>query len=405
MQNIWEVGLIPLKKIDEVPMTIPTMITKTTDLKEICDKFSHNEFVTMDTEFIREKTYYPVLCLIQIASPEEAYCIDPLSEELDMTPLFDLLQNDKVLKVFHAARQDVEIFVHLTGKVPTPLFDTQIGAMVCGFNESVSYQQLVQELTGVSLDKSMRYTDWSKRPLSDKQIQYALCDVTHLVHVFEKLRDQLKKSGRMTWLAEEMEILNDVATYEVDDETIWQKLKNPLTKPQALHVFAKVSAWRERMAKLKNRPRRHILKDEALLELAAAHPTTLSELETLRGMPGGLAKSNYGAELVEIIAQAMNDKPSVYVPSTKRPPLANGQKNLAELLRFLLSVVADELGVASKVIASSDDIADFVVGKKESKILTGWRMDVFGKKAIALKEGKIFFSFDPKKKHVVVIEK
>lgn len=380
------------------------IIENTKKLTDICKRFEKCEFVTLDTEFIREKTYYPVLCLIQIASKDEAYCIDPMAADLDLAPLFDLLQNKKVLKVFHAARQDVEIFYHLTGKVPEPIFDTQIGAMVCGFNESVSYQQLVQELTGVSLDKSMRYTDWSKRPLSEKQIQYALCDVTHLVHVFEALKGQLKQSGRMAWLAEETAVLTNPRTYNVDESMVWQKYKTPFNKPQQLHVFAKVAEWREKTAKLKNKPRRHILKDEVLLELAAAHPENKQELERLRGLPNGFEKSSYATEILEVINLAMTDKVGVYVPSSKRPVLTNGQRNLSELLKFLLAVVADELGVASKVIASSDDIADFILGVKDAKILNGWRYDVFGKKAQALKQGKISFYYDPKRKKVTLAE-
>lgn len=381
------------------------MIVDTATLLDVCTRFKTYEFITIDTEFIREKTYYPILCLVQIATKDEAYCVDPLAENMDLTPLFDLMQDKNVLKVFHAARQDVEIFYHLSGKIPVPLFDTQIGAMVCGFNESVSYQQLVQELAGVTLDKSMRYTDWSKRPLTDKQVEYALCDVTHLVHVFEALKKQLQKSGRMEWLKEEMAVLTNPKTYDVDESAIWQKLKAPLYKPQQLHVFAKLSEWREKMAKLKNKPRRHLLKDEAILELAAAHPETKEEMERLRGLPNGFSKSSYGTEILDIIKQAMEDKSSLYVPSLKRPPLSNGQKNLSELLRFLLSVVADELGVASKVIASNDDLADFILGLKDARILSGWRYEVFGKKAQALKQGNVSFYYDPKRKKVTVLEK
>lgn len=373
------------------------MIETSAALAEVCERLSKAAFITVDTEFIREKTYYPVLCLIQIASHSEAHCVDPLAEGIDLKPLFDLMQNKKVLKVFHAARQDIEIFYHLSGAIPAPLFDTQVGAMVCGFGESASYQQLVQELTGVSLDKSMRYTDWSKRPLSEKQVSYALCDVTYLVQVYEKLQASLEKSGRTDWLAEEMEVLNNPATYEVDDEAIWQRFKCPLTKAQLIHVFAKVCAWRERVAKLKDRPRRHILKDEVLVELAAAHPETAIELESLRAIPKGFAQSQLGVELLEVIKRAMADKSDIYVASSKRRPLTNAQKNLAELVRLLLDVVSSELGVASKVIADSDSIAAFVTNDKTCAFLKGWRLAAFGQKAMALKAGKICFRYDPKK--------
>lgn len=379
------------------------MIINTTQmLQEVCHRFEAEKFITIDTEFIREKTYYPILCLIQIASKTEAYCVDPLAEDLDLTPLFDLMQNENVIKVFHAARQDIEIFYHLTGKIPTPVFDTQIGAMVCGFGESASYQQLVQELTGVCLDKSMRYTDWSKRPLSPKQVTYALCDVTYLVHVYEKLRESLARSGRSAWLAEEMKILNNPETYDTDDETVWQRFKCPIVKPQLIHVFAKVCAWRERVAKLKDRPRRHIMKDETLLELAVAHPTTPEELDALRSLPGGFSKSGLGAELLEVIAEAMADSADTYVASEKRKPLSNTQKNLAELVKIALGVVSDRLDVAPKVIATSDDIADFVSGAKECAFLKGWRLEAFGNQAIELKAGKLAFVYDPVKRKVVL---
>lgn len=381
------------------------MMIETTDaLADVCARLAKVPFVTVDTEFIREKTYYPILCLIQIASKEEAHCIDPLADGMDLAPLFELMQNKKVLKVFHAARQDIEIFYHLSGKIPTPLFDTQIGAMVCGFGESVSYQQLVQNLTGVALDKSMRYTDWSKRPLSQKQVAYALCDVTHLVHVYEKLQASLGVSGRMSWLDEEMRVLNNPATYEIDDETVWQKFKCPLTKPQLIHVFAKVCAWRERVAKQKDRPRRHILKDEVMVELAAAHPVNATELDGLRAIPKGFSGSALGVELLSVIQAAMADEPDTYVASTKRKPLSQAQKNIAELVRLLLDVVSAELGVASKVIADSDSVAAFVTKDKTCPFLSGWRKEAFGQKAIALKEGKICFRYDTKKCAVKIEE-
>lgn len=379
------------------------MITTTQKLQEVCDRFACLPFVTMDTEFIREKTYYPVLCLIQIASRDEAYCIDPLAPDIDLTPLFDLLQNERVVKVFHAARQDVEIFYHLTGKVPTPLFDTQVGAMVCGFGESVSYQQLVQDLTGVVLDKSMRYTDWSKRPLTDEQVSYALHDVTHLVHVYEKIGDSLDQSGRRSWLAEEMAVLNNPATYEIENESAWTRVKCHLTKPQQLHVFSKICAWREKTAKEKNRPRRHIMKDDMVQELAVAHPVTQEQMELMRSLPSGFAKSAAGTELRRVIKEAMADKTADYQVVQKRRTVSPAQRNLAELMRLLLDVVCADLGVAPKIIAGGEDLIDVIMDVPGAKAMNGWRYDVFGRYAEELRAGKVFFGYDPQKRTVKIV--
>ena len=304
------------------------MITTTEKLTEVCSRFAQLPFITLDTEFIREKTYWPVLCLIQIASKGEAYCIDPLADGIDLTPLFDLLQNENVVKVFHAARQDLEIFYHLTGQIPTPLFDTQVAAMVCGFGESVSYQQLVQELTNTAIDKSMRYTDWSKRPLTESQISYALHDVTHLINVYEKLQDKLAQNNRIEWLTEEMSVLTSPHTYDIGDDTAWTKVKCHFSSPRQMHVFAKICAWREKTAKLKNRPRRHIMKDDMVQELAVAHPTSVEQMDLMRSLPKGFSKSALGTELIEVIATAMTEDVQKYEVPEKRKGLTNSQKNI-----------------------------------------------------------------------------
>ena len=248
------------------------MITTTKELTELCARFAKHPFVTVDTEFIREKTYYPQVCLIQLASPEEAVCVDPLSKDLDLKPLFDLFQNKQVIKVFHACRQDIEIFYHLSHQIPVPVFDTQVGAMVCGYGDNVSYQQLVNDFVGISLDKTMRVTDWSNRPLSEDQIQYALHDVTELRTVYTKMMERICAQNRLDWLTEEMADLVDPSTYEPDVDTLWKKVKVPLKKPLTLHIFAKLYAWRERAAQQKDRPKKHFMKDEALVELAIAAP-------------------------------------------------------------------------------------------------------------------------------------
>ena len=380
------------------------MITTTEKLTEVCNRFSQLPFVTLDTEFIREKTYWPVLCLIQIASTDEAYCIDPLADGIDLTPLFDLLQNENVIKVFHAARQDLEIFYHLTSAIPTPLFDTQVAAMVCGFGESASYQQLVQDLTNTAIDKSMRYTDWSKRPLTDNQIEYALHDVTHLVKVYEKLVVKLIKNGRRDWLTEEMSVLTNPQTYDIGDDTAWTKVKCHFSNPRQMHVFAKICAWRERIAKLKNKPRRHIMKDDVIQELAVAHPTSAEQMDLMRSLPKGFSKSAFGMELINVIAEAMHEEPQKYEGPEKRKGLTNSQKNIGELVRLLLAVVSDDLGVAPKIIAGTDDIVDVIIGRNRSKAMTGWRYDVFGRYVEALKGGKLSFSYDTKRRKVKITE-
>lgn len=380
------------------------MITTTEKLTEVCSRFAQLPFITLDTEFIREKTYWPVLCLIQIASKGEAYCIDPLADGIDLTPLFDLLQNENVVKVFHAARQDLEIFYHLTGQIPTPLFDTQVAAMVCGFGESVSYQQLVQELTNTAIDKSMRYTDWSKRPLTESQISYALHDVTHLINVYEKLQDKLAQNNRIEWLTEEMSVLTSPHTYDIGDDTAWTKVKCHFSSGRQMHVFAKICAWREKTAKLKNRPRRHIMKDDMVQELAVAHPTSVEQMDLMRSLPKGFSKSALGTELIEVIATAMTEDVQKYEVPEKRKGLTNSQKNIGELVRLLLAVISDDLGVAPKIIAGTDDIVDVIVGRSESKVMSGWRYDVFGRYVEALKAGKLSFGYDTKRRKVKITE-
>lgn len=378
---------------------IKMMITTTTDLIAVCQRFATEPFITLDTEFIRETTYYPELCLIQIASPQEAFCIDPLSDEIDLQPLFDLMQNPKVMKVFHAARQDIEIFYHLSGQIPTPLFDTQVAAMVCGYGDSVGYQQLVQDITGTVLDKSMRVTDWSRRPLNDKQIAYALCDVTYLRDVYLALSAELEKSGRIHWLTEELAIQNNPETYDVNNDTVWQKIKVPFKKPSQVHIFAKLCAWRESVAKQKNLPRRYIMKDDALIELVAETPKTTDDLQKLRGLPNGFAKGRLGKEVLEVIQSAQHDSPDTY-PKTWRTPksLTTSQRVEIDLLQLLLHIVSSELRVAPRIIATSDDLTDLVRGNKNIPCLKGWRYDVFGEKVLQFKKGLLSFSYNPKTK-------
>ena len=370
------------------------MITTTKELKTVCARFAKHPFMTVDTEFVREKTYYPQVCLIQIASPEEACCIDPLADGLSLEPLFKLFNNKDVIKVFHACRQDIEIFYHLSGKIPVPIFDTQVGAMVCGYGDNVSYSQLVHDFVGVSLDKTMRVTDWAQRPLSSEQIQYALHDVIELRDVYTKMMAKICESNRLDWLSEEMQHLTAVETYQIDVTKVWQKIKVPFKNPQILHIFARLCAWREQYAQTKNRPRKHVLKDEALIELAIAHPEEVSGLDHLRAFSDGFSKSDMAAELIQVVQQAMSDDPSTFEPLSILKPLSVSEKNMGDFLRMVLGAVCDEHHVAPKLVASIDDINTFIQTKK-ANFLTGWRNQVFGKYALLAINGQLKLVYSP----------
>jgi len=370
------------------------IITTTKELAKICSHFAKHPFMTIDTEFIREKTYYPQLCLIQIASPEEAVCVDPLAPDLSLEPLFQLLQNKDVIKVFHACRQDIEIFYHLSGQIPVPVFDTQVGAMVCGYNDNVSYSQLVHDFVGISLDKTMRVTDWSARPLTTEQIQYALHDVIELRDVYTKMMAQICETNRLDWLAEEMQQLTTEKTYQTDAAEAWHRIKVPFKNPLILHVFAKLCAWREQYAQNKNRPRKHVLKDEALVELAIAHPTQAEELDKLRTFSAGFSKSDMAAELVLVIQSALADDPSTFEQPIVVKPLTPSEHNLAEFLRLALGIVSEEHRVAPKLIASHDNINTFVQ-TQSAPFLEGWRDQIFGKYALLALKGRLKLTYSP----------
>jgi len=370
------------------------MITTTKELTALCTRFAKHPFVTVDTEFIREKTYYPQVCLIQLASPDEAVCIDPLSKELDLKPLFELFQNKKVIKVFHACRQDIEIFYHLSHQIPVPVFDTQVGAMVCGYGDNVSYQQLVNDFVGVSLDKTMRVTDWSKRPLTEEQIQYALHDVVELRTVYTKMMEKICAQNRLDWLTEEMAELVDPKTYEPDPNELWKKVKVPFKKPLNLHVFARLYAWREGVAQQKDRPKKYIMKDEALIELAIALPTSGDQINALRSFSDGYGKSDLAKELLAVIAKAAKDDPATFEQPIQQKPLTAKQHNLAEILKLVLDICAENYDVAPKLVANQSDINTFVQ-TGEAPFLNGWRKKVFGEAAQALQQGKLSIIYDP----------
>jgi len=366
------------------------MITNTKELKSLCQKLAKADFVTVDTEFIRETTYWPNLCLIQVAGPEDAVCIDPLAEGIDLEPFWELMADKKVLKVFHAARQDLEIFHHTTGKLPTPLFDTQVAAMVCGFGDSVGYDTLIAKITGTHIDKSSRFTDWARRPLSEKQIDYALADVTHLRIAYMQLMETITKNGRAHWLDEEMAVLNDPKIYKVVPDEAWLRLKPRNTKPRFLSILKEVAAWREKEAQARDLPRGRVLRDEALEEIASHPPATVEDLSRIRGIPKNWSEGKMAASLLKAVSKGV-ELPIEEAPKLEpKKHLGHYSPALVELLKVLLRHVCDEGDVAPKLVASVSDLEMIAANDKaETTVLSGWRREIFGEKALALKHGKL----------------
>ena len=347
-------------------------------------------FVTVDTEFIRDRTYWPKLCLVQVAGPDDAVAIDALAPGLDLDPLFGLLTKKDVIKVFHAARQDVEIFYHMKGVIPAPLFDTQVAAMVCGFGDAVGYETLAAKLARARIDKSLRFTDWARRPLSERQIQYALSDVTHLRVAYEKLVQQLESSGRAGWISEEMEVLTDPATYRLNPREAWRRLKTRSSNPRYLAILRELAACREDTAQRKDVPRNRIVRDDVLLEIAAHEPATKDELTRQRGMDRSQAAGTVGEALVAAVAlgKAMPEAESPTPLRAATAPTRLGP--MTELLKVLLKMKCQENDVAQKLIASSADIDEIAADDKaDVPALFGWRRQVFGEDALALKHGRI----------------
>ncbi len=367
-----------------------SLIATTAELQALCARLSTAGFITVDTEFMRERTYWAQLCLIQIAGPDEATAIDPLAEDMDLTPLFDLLANPDVLKVFHAARQDIEIFYHLSGKIPTPLFDTQVAAMVCGFGDSVGYETLASRLAGARIDKSSRFSDWSNRPLTERQLAYALADVTHLRVVYDKLSRRMARTGRAHWLAEEMAVLTNPATYQVAPEDAWQRLKVRNANPRFRALLREVAAWREREAQARDVPRGRVLRDEALIEIAAQAPTNPTELGRLRGIGRGFADGRQGEEVLAAVARAKALPDDALPPSSREPDPPSGLAPLVDLLRVLLKMKSEQHNVANRLIASASDL-DAIAADDDAPVpaLSGWRREVFGADALDLKHGRL----------------
>lgn len=367
-----------------------TMISDTATLAAFCERLSTAPYVTVDTEFMRDKTYWPQLCLVQVAGAEEAAAIDALAPGIDLKPLFALMANQSVLKVFHAARQDIEIFFQLSGSIPKPLFDTQVAAMVCGFGDSVSYETLAAKLAGARVDKSARFTDWSHRPLTERQVLYALADVTHLRRAYEKLREELERSGRTDWLAEEMEELTSPSTYNLDPAQSWKRFKTRTNSRKFLAVLRELAAWRETAAQQRDLPRNRIIRDEQLLEIAAHAPASADELSRTRGLGKGLAEGKFGGEILAAIGRALSLPESEYpqLPTRHEPPPGIGP--LVDLLRVLLKLRCEENGVAQKLVANSDDL-EMIAASDEAPVrgLNGWRLELFGNDALELKHGRL----------------
>jgi ribonuclease D len=378
-------------------MKIHPLISDSAGLAELVERMSSAPFVAVDTEFMRENSFWPELCLIQIASPEEAAAVDPKAEGIDLKPLLDLLvENEGVLKVFHAGGQDLEIVYNLTGKTPVPLFDTQIAAMALGFGEQVGYSNLIESMLGHVLDKGARFTDWSRRPLDKRQIDYAIADVTHLATIFPRMVEKLRKNGRGAWLDEEMERLADPSSFAFAPEDAWKRLKLPGRNPQLLGRLKALAAWRENEARNKNLPRGRIVKDDTLQELASHPPKTQEDLGRVRGLSAGWRSNDIGARLMASLSGAKALEPDdMPEREPRRPGLNKDAVLVSDLLKLLLKIRSKETGVAPKLIARSDELEALAAGVRDNlNILRGWRFEEFGQDALDLVEGRLAFAIE-----------
>ncbi len=383
------------------------IITKTDDLRSACQHLSQAKFVTVDTEFIRESTFWPELCLIQCATPKDnggtGYIIDPLADGMDLAPFFELMADDRIEKVFHAARQDIEIIYKLGNLIPHPVFDTQVAAMVCGYGDSISYDQLVFKVTGTRVDKSSRFTDWRRRPLTDKQLNYAIADVTHLRTVYQKLKANLEEQGRANWVTEEMDVLTSPDTYEMLPENAWKRLKLRVRKPRELLMLKELARWREEQAQRFNLPRGRVVKDEAIYEISGNPPASCADLDRYRGLSRGFDKNRWGEAIVELSKKVL-DVPKEQLPKLPRPKNApEGCSAATEMLKLLLKLTAEKEGVAPKIIATVDDL-EKIAADDEADVLAlkGWRRDVFGLQALKLKHGKLGISY--RNRNIVMVD-
>lgn len=365
------------------------LITSTAALNAAMEALSRHAFVTVDTEFMRETTFFPKLCLIQMASDDDVYLIDPLAEGLDLASFFGLMRNTNIVKVFHSGRQDLEILWNLDKCIPAPLFDTQIAAMVAGYGDSVSYEQLAHDFAKARIDKSSRFTDWSQRPLSEAQLSYARTDVTHLRDVYRALAAELEKTGRNHWLQDELQILTAPQTYELDPNDAWRRLKGRIRKQKELAVVIELSAWREREARSRDVPRSRVLKDDAIMDIASAAPRSVEALGRLRSIPNGFEKSRVGADIVAAVERALAKNPDD-LPPLERPDRRPYNPAIVEMLKVLLKMLCEDERVAAKIIATVDDL-EAIAADDDADVLAlkGWRREIFGEKAIALKHGRL----------------
>src|SRR4029078_12433556 len=378
-------------------------ITTTEALAEACTRLARHAFITVDTEFLRETTYYPKLCVAQMASMEQAVVVDCLAHGIELAAFFKLMGEAKVLKVFHAARQDVEICWHEAGIIPEPIVDTQVAAMVLGYGDAISYDQLVQRITGDSLDKSHRFTDWTRRPLTEAQLAYAVSDVTHLRDLYLRLSAELEARGRGVWMREEMKVLTSPETYRSEPEHAWERLKTRVRKPKELAVLIEIAAWREREAQTRDVPRGRVLKDDVIGDIAIQAPTTSERLAQLRSLPKGFERSRWGEQIIDAVKRGL-ERDHQTLPRLERfRPAVNGAATV-ELLKVLLRMTAERHSVAAKVIATVDDL-DRIAADDEADVpaLKGWRRELFGEKALALKHGRLALSVDKGK--VITVDK
>ena len=380
------------------------LITTNEALSELCDALACKRYITVDTEFLRESTFWPKLCLIQTAAHDIEAMIDPLAEDLDLQPFYDLMANENVLKVMHGCRQDVEIFHKEAGIIPAPLFDTQIAAMVCGFGDAVGYENLIKNTTGGKIDKGSRFTDWSQRPLSDAQLTYALADVTHLRDAFEYLENELEKNGRASWLEEESAQLSDPEIYQQSPDNAWKRFRMQDRRVHVLGVLIEVAAWREEEAQSRNVPRNRILKDDAIRELALQGPKDKKSLSKLRAVPRGYENSRHAEPLLEAVARGrkktIDDLPPMPAPTVNRP----GIGPLVDLLKVLLKQRSEETGVAPKLIANVTDLERLASDEApDVPSMQGWRYEIFGQYAVELKQGKLALASE--KDSVVLVKR
>lgn len=381
------------------------LINDTAKLTEFCNLLKKQKYITVDSEFIREHSYYSKLCLLQVACDDEEAIIDPLSK-VDLSPFFEILQDENIVKVFHAGRQDIEIFYNLTGKTPRNVFDTQIAAMACGFTDSIGYGNLVQEILHINLDKSNRLTDWSIRPLDEEQLKYAICDVTYLRDCYKYLNDYMQKNNRCDWVKDETDSLCDEHCYQIDPEEAWHRIKHNVYTQRFLSALKYLAAWREVRAQKYNTPRSNILKDDALVNIASIHPKSVDDLKKVRNLKPDVIKGRLGAEIIEVLKKAgKNPLPADICKTDRKQSLhiANSEQSLMEILRLLLKIKSQEIGVIARLIANDEDLHCIILNQPENtRALQGWRYEMFGKYARQICEGLLTISYNPKKKSIEI---